>query len=179
VVTGEAELFAEDADGAFCRTAADVRDSSWLTLFGDSASVRSLWTGDADCSSSGVSWPLPSLTGPLLMALPIEFSLCDPACVVVRGARDARLLVVRVGAPLSLALFPEVPASDCLDVLEAGIGGGPMDVLLAAPTADRGFDDVDGARVIEGVPVLGVDAPDVAADASCFVGDFVGDYEVH
>ncbi len=28
---------------------------------------------------------------------------------------------------------------------------------------------------LEGVPVLGVDAADVPADASCFVGDFVGD----
>jgi hypothetical protein len=34
---------------------------------------------------------------------------------------------------------------------------------------------VDGTRPFEGVLVLGVDAPEVAADASCFVGDLVGD----
>jgi hypothetical protein len=41
----------------------------------------------------------------------------------------------------------------------------------------RGFEvDTDGTRPFEGVLVLGEDVPDVAADASCFVGDLVGDY---
>jgi hypothetical protein len=40
----------------------------------------------------------------------------------------------------------------------------------------RGFKvDTDGTRPFEGVLVLGEDVPDVAADASCFVGDLVGD----
>jgi hypothetical protein len=37
--------------------------------------------------------------------------------------------------------------------------------------------DIDDVRVTtEGVPVLGVEAPEFAAEASCFVGDFVGDF---
>lgn len=32
-----------------------------------------------------------------------------------------------------------------------------------------------GARVLDGVPVLGVEVADVAAD-NCFVGDLVGDW---
>jgi hypothetical protein len=41
----------------------------------------------------------------------------------------------------------------------------------------RAFEvDTDGTRPFEGVPVLGEEVPDVAADASCFVGDLVGDY---
>jgi hypothetical protein len=43
-------------------------------------------------------------------------------------------------------------------------------------TLRRGFEaGADGTRPFEGVLVLGEDAPDVAADASCFVGDLVGD----
>jgi hypothetical protein len=39
----------------------------------------------------------------------------------------------------------------------------------------RGFDIVmEGVLVLDGVPVLGVEAFDVAAD-SCLVGDLVGD----
>jgi len=71
---------------------------------------------------------------------------------------------------------PAVPTNDCLDVLDAGIGGGPIDVRLPLMPG-RGFEvDVDGTRPFEGVLVLGEDVPDVAADASCFVGDLVGDY---
>lgn len=96
--------------------------------------------------------------------------------VVVRGAREALPLAVLVGALPTRAFVPVVPASDCLDVRDAGIGGGPMDVLLAPPTLGLGFEVVDVGRVVDGVLVLGVDAPDVAADVSCLVGDFVGDY---
>jgi hypothetical protein len=35
---------------------------------------------------------------------------------------------------------------------------------------------IDGVLAIDGVPVLGVETFDEAADANCFVGDFVGDY---
>lgn len=58
----------------------------------------------------------------------------------------------------------------------AGIGGGPIDVRFA-PTAGRGLVVViDGVRELDGVPVLGVDVPEVVADNNCFVGDLVGDY---
>ena len=74
-------------------------------------------------------------------------------------------------------LDPAAPDIDCLDVLEAGTGGGPIEVR-PPPTLGRGFEvAAGGTRPPDGVPVLGVDAADVPADASCFVGDFVGDYE--
>lgn len=58
---------------------------------------------------------------------------------------------------------------------DAGFAGGPIDVRVP-PTLGLGFDFVmEGFLVaFDGVPVLGVEAPDVAAD-NCFVGDFVGD----
>jgi hypothetical protein len=71
---------------------------------------------------------------------------------------------------------PAVPANDCLDVLDAGISGGPMEVRLPL-ILRRGFEvGTDGRRPFEGVLVLGEEVPDVAADANCFVGDLVGDY---
>lgn len=70
---------------------------------------------------------------------------------------------------------PEFPVIDCLDVLDAGIGGGPIEVRLPL-ILGRGFDvGAGGTRPFEGVLVLGEDVPDVAADASCLVGDLVGD----
>jgi hypothetical protein len=40
----------------------------------------------------------------------------------------------------------------------------------------RGFEvGADGTRPFEGVLVLGEDVPDVAVEASCLVGDLVGD----
>ncbi len=62
-----------------------------------------------------------------------------------------------------------------LDEVAAGLGGGPIDVLFA-PVLGLGFViDIDGVLPFAGVPVLGVELADVAAD-NCFVGDFVGDY---
>jgi hypothetical protein len=70
---------------------------------------------------------------------------------------------------------PGPPASDCLDV-DVGLGGGPIE-LRVPPTLGRGFDIViEGVLALDGVPVLGVEAFDVAAD-SCLVGDLVGDYK--
>lgn len=64
---------------------------------------------------------------------------------------------------------------DCLDVLDAGTSGGPIEVRLPLMLG-RDFEvGTDGTRPFEGVMVLGEDVPDVAADASCFVGDLVGD----
>jgi hypothetical protein len=145
---------------------------------GDIASVRSLNMGEADRSSSPVSWPLPSLAWPLPTWLPIEFNLpAGPALAAGRGANDGREVTGRVDAGASLVLGPAVADMDCLDVLEAGIGGGPIEVRLP-PTLGRGFEVVtDDTRPFEGVPVLGVDAAEVPADPSCFVGDFVGDFE--
>ena len=73
------------------------------------------------------------------------------------------------GAP-ALFPIPGPPAKDCLAGRAAGGGGGPMDVRV--PPADaRGLVTVtDGALVVEGVVVRGVEAPE-----SCFVGDFVRD----
>lgn len=72
---------------------------------------------------------------------------------------------------------PVVPDMDCLDVLEVGTGGGPIEVRLP-PMLGRGFEVVtDDTRPFDGVPVLGVDAAEVPADPNCFVGDFVGDFE--
>jgi hypothetical protein len=68
---------------------------------------------------------------------------------------------------------PGPPANDCLDVDE-GLGGGPIEVRVP-PMLARGFDIVmEGVLVLDGVPVLGVEAFDVAED-SCLVGDLVGD----
>jgi hypothetical protein len=55
------------------------------------------------------------------------------------------------------------------------MGGGPIEVRLLA-RAGFGFDIVmDGFLALDGVPVLGVDVVEVAADSG-FVGDFVGDW---
>jgi len=80
-----------------------------------------------------------------------------------------------VGGTDALLPTPVPPASEGLDVRDAGTAGGPIEVRLP-PTLGRGFVIVmDGGLAFDGVPVLGVDVLDVAAD-SCFVGDFVGDY---
>ena len=87
-----------------------------------------------------------------------------------------RPLVGRTGPGANRVLGPAVPANDCLDILDAGIGGGPIEVRLPLMLG-RGFEvDTDRTRPFEGVLVLGEDVPDVAADANCFVGDLVGDY---
>lgn len=70
-----------------------------------------------------------------------------------------------------LDLFP-TPVIDGL-VCEAGLAGGPIDVRLP-PTLGLALEVIDGFRPLEGVPVLGVEAVEVAAD-NCLVGDFVGD----
>ena len=93
-----------------------------------------------------------------------------------RGANDGRELAVRVEVGAGFAPSPLGPDIDCLDVREAGTGGGPIEVRLPL-TLGRGFAVViDATRPLDGVPVLGVDVADVAPDASCFVGDLVGDF---
>jgi len=84
--------------------------------------------------------------------------------VVLAGGADVR--------------FPTLgpPASDCLPVRDAGMAGGPIEVLVP-PTLGLGFDKVtEGVLALEGVPVRGVEAFEFVAD-SCFVGDLVGDYQ--
>lgn len=80
-------------------------------------------------------------------------------------------------APPRVAVLVLVVVVDGLADLVAGTAGGPMEVLAppidgralgAAAEVTRGF-------VVEGVPVREVAALDVAVDASCLVGDFVGD----
>lgn len=88
-----------------------------------------------------------------------------------------RPLVVLAGGADVLLPTLGPPASDGLDIRAAGAGGGPIEVLLP-PTLGLGFDNVtEGFLVFEGVPVRGVEAFDVTAD-NCFVGDFVGDYNL-
>jgi hypothetical protein len=66
-----------------------------------------------------------------------------------------------------------VVVDDCLEFRTVGFGGGGIDPLLAAMLGLV----VEDCRVEEGVVfVRGVEAPEVAADPNCFVGDFVGDY---
>ena len=61
----------------------------------------------------------------------------------------------------------------------AGTGGGPIEVRLP-PALGRGLEVVmDGVLAFDGVPVLEVEVLDGPADASCFVGDFVGDFRYH
>lgn len=125
-------------------------------------------------SSSGVLVPLPPLAGPPLSWLPIEPTLSTPGRNLGFGARDTRLAAVRLGGIEDLFPTPGPPERDCLDVLAAGIAGGPIDVRFP-PTLGRDFALVAaGAREFEGVPVLGVATVDVAAD-NCLVGDLVGD----
>lgn len=78
------------------------------------------------------------------------------------------------------SLDPGAADIDCLDVLEVGIGGGPIDVRFPGPAKlCLGFTDPGvGLEPMDGVVVRGVDAPDGAPEDSCFVGDFVGDYSI-
>lgn len=86
------------------------------------------------------------------------------------------MLVGLVAAPPALFATPGPPTKDSLRA--AGLAGGPIEVRTPAPTGALGFVVViDGVLVAEGVLVLGVVVPEVPADASCFVGDFVGDYQ--
>lgn len=88
-------------------------------------------------------------------------------------------MIVRVVPAANRVPGAVVPTDDCLDVRDVGTGGGPIDVRFPA-TLGRGFVvDIDGTRPLDGVPVLGVDAAEVPADASCFVGDLVGDLGVY
>lgn len=81
----------------------------------------------------------------------------------------------RAGPVPNLPPVPGAPAKDGLDIFDAGIGGGPIEVRLPL-TLGRGFEvDVVETRPFKGVLVLDVDVPEVTADASCFVGDLAGD----
>jgi hypothetical protein len=67
-------------------------------------------------------------------------------------------------------------ANDCLEEVARGTGGGPIDVRFPVALG-LGLDIVtDGFLVTDGVLVLGVEEVDGFRD-SCFVGDFVGDYD--
>lgn len=74
-----------------------------------------------------------------------------PKCVGLPG--------VAVGGGARLTLFA------------AGLGGGAIDVLLPP---------IDGLVVeealVEGVPLLELEAPVFGPEPNCFVGDFTGDY---
>lgn len=173
VATGEAVL--RDAVGDACgRSDAEFRERTGLTAFGDKLSA--LLMGDAAPSSSAVSCPLPSLAWPLLNWLSIDPTRSAPGRSLGFGANDVRLLAVLAGGAVILLATPSPPAKDCLDVRAPGRGGGPMEVRFPPTFGLVGLDNVtEGARVLEGVPVRGVEAFDGVAE-SCFVGDFVGDY---
>jgi hypothetical protein len=64
-----------------------------------------------------------------------------------------------------------------LEVLVAGTGGGPIDVLFPAPMLGLGFIPAAGFEPTDGVVVRGVEVPELAPEPNCFVGDFVGDYD--
>lgn len=65
---------------------------------------------------------------------------------------------------------------DCRAVRDAGAAGGPIEVLAPPPNDGRTLDPAEGARAFEGVPVRDVAVLEGPL-MSCFVGDFVGDYE--
>jgi len=124
---------------------------------------------------SSVSGPLPSLVFSMSDCTPVVSFLSgagrDPNLGF--GAKDCWPLGVLLG--VAVVLLPAVgpPARDCLRT--AGADGGPIEVLVGPVLGRAGFPFViDGALVLEGVPVRGVDVVEVAAE-SCFVGDFVGD----
>lgn len=64
---------------------------------------------------------------------------------------------------------------DCLAVREAGIAGGPIEVLFPAMDV-RVLAPAEGTLALEGVPVLEADALEAALIG--FVGDLVGDYRL-
>lgn len=68
-----------------------------------------------------------------------------------------------------------MPKIDCRDVREAGIGGGPIDILFPPTFCLVLVVVIEGTRPVEGVPVRGVEAAELVVDVSCFVGDLAGD----
>ena len=91
----------------------------------------------------------------------------------------------RAKALTSFRLLPTpLPAADdvegCLVTRDAGKAGGPMDVLVLAapPTEGRGLVPTEETLAFDSVPVRELVALDAAFVASCFVGDFVGDYNI-
>lgn len=102
----------------------------------------------------------------------------SPGFTLGLGAKEARPPVVLVVGADALFATPIPPVRVGLAVDDAGFAGGPIDVRVP-PTLGRGLDIVmEGFLAFDGVPVLGVDAADVPAE-SCFVGDFVGDWELY
>ena len=59
-----------------------------------------------------------------------------------------------------------------MDDCRAGFAGGPMEVRPPPMDGRAALGAVAGTRPFEGVPVREMEA---LADASCFVGDLVGD----
>lgn len=156
------------------RSMVDPWDSGGLSACCDSAS---LFTGDCARSSSGVSCPLLPLTWSLLKWLAIELSLCEVGLTGL-GANDDRVPGVR---PLNvLVRFPVLVVGVAADFRAEGGGGGPIDVRFAVAVGRAFVVDMDGVLllVVTGVVVRGVDVTDVPVDDNCFVGDFVGDFQL-
>lgn len=130
--------------------------------------------GRGDRISSSLFWGEPSpLPGPALGPDVALLALSGRPGGRV-GASDKRPLKGREGPVLVREVVDEIDV--CRVVLEAGTGGGPIDGR-PAPTDGRGFTPAEGTRAFDGVPVREVEALEVAV-AICFVGDFVGDYDM-
>jgi hypothetical protein len=158
----------------FSATAALIK--AGLIALGLVVSVRSISEGEAVLPSSPISCALPSL---VLLAWLVPDPKRSPADLATGlGASDVRLVEVgRPATPGRAVVAADADAdTDGRAVRDAGKAGGPMDVRFVAETG-RGFvEDIEGGLVLEGVPVRGVEVPEVAAEANCLVGDFVGDY---
>ena len=118
-----------------------------------------VWTGDSVLRS------LTPLSGP---SDPIRF-------VGLRESRFETGLEDKEGVcPRGFAALLAGPTIDWRDVLEAadGAGGGAMDVRLFRPVL--GF--AAAGALVEDVDAVRPGRTLVDAEASCFVGDFVGDY---
>jgi hypothetical protein len=76
------------------------------------------------------------------------------------GARESRFEPNLPDMPVWAAVLD----IEGLEVRAAGAGGGAIDVRFEA-SVDAGRVETEGVRVIDGVPVLGVEAAEVAAEA--------------
>lgn len=147
-----------------------VRDTLGL-ISGDRAFGSSLSTEEAG-SSLRVS-----LTVEPFARLPLNWlkvGLWIPGRTPGRGASGALAPVVFAAAIPGLLPAAVFVANEFLDVRVGG-GGGPIEVGLFPPVVGLDLAIVVEAGLAPGVEVRGVDAPEVADDPSCFVGDFVGD----
>lgn len=169
----------EDIGEGCGRSDADTRESTGLNACGESAS-SSFFVGDAPLSESPVSCPLPSLPRPLLNCPLIEPIFSEPTRGFGLRASGVRLLELLdsllPGAPALFAAF-KPPVRDCLGCRAAGraaevcppakLGRGLT--VLADVVVPGGFLTVAPVRLIVVVEVV---------EASCFVGDLVGDCKI-